>query len=747
MRNSRGFTLIELLVAVAILGIITGMSIPLIRNVQMNNDQKKYRSYGDTLISAAKLYRDSYEDDLFGKKKSGCSLVRYEKLREKGFLKDFPDSNISCNSSDTLVRIVKLDGKYGYSYQLYCGKRGGNGEAINPVFQASSFSKVVDKVSKKVEEDIDSDFDGFSDEYCNITSNIHISAEPEKDLSKKTKHNILLKISSTTGIYIGSYLEYAWIRADDKEGHTSIGVQSITNWNRWVLKLDSVDKQREKILSPEGKAITVTKTISTPTNADYYLLVIKGNQVRDLSGVEWEEEKSHYKAYGIYNVASKYTLNYDSQGGSDCSSKSILQERNGDEKWGDLCTPTRNGFHFVEWNTKSDGSGDKITKDSIAISDIKVYAIWKKNQVLIKLDTNEGVLAQEHGTHYTLDGSKILKYGEEIIHRIDYGSSLGSKGLLDCNQPSYLNLLKEGYVPKEGAEWILSDGSKTYSQTTVYDSQDFCNASKEDCTVTLKVNWTNLKPAIPTIFNPTNGNWVNYNFAISVSTTTSSEHLGYWYYSYDNSTFTRYDSSYGKSSYETSPFVSERNQKVYIRVCNKNATGPNDSERCSDSATTMIRIDKTPPRISLKTRNICSRRDGRVYTSPIIKVIDDLSGLKSFYNRRNDRGSRADDFCERANASDHFSCHLHGTDYNTNAVIRDYVNAMGDKNMFKNGDFSLETNCHSMLIEFEATNVCDFAGNCTSKITDENGGVYLDGRVQPNESSGLMSCEKWSQSH
>ena len=84
--NRRGFTLVELLVAVAILGIITGMSIPLIRNIREKNEQKKYNTYGDSLISASKLYRDSYEEDLFGHKNSGCALVSYSQLKEKNLI-------------------------------------------------------------------------------------------------------------------------------------------------------------------------------------------------------------------------------------------------------------------------------------------------------------------------------------------------------------------------------------------------------------------------------------------------------------------------------------------------------------------------------------------------------------------------------------------------------------------------------------------------------------------------------------
>jgi len=105
------------------------------------------------------------------------------------------------------------------------------------------------------------------------------------------------------------------------------------------------------------------------------------------------------------------------------------------------------------------------------------------------------------------------------------------------------------------------------------------------------------KPNRPYIKNPTNGNWTKNNFSLNVVTSTPSNQLGYWYYRYNYTGWNRYDASYGKSSYTTTPFSAERNEPVYIRVCNRFATGPNDESNCSASTSTTIRIDKTPPTI------------------------------------------------------------------------------------------------------------------------------------------------------
>ena len=59
IKKIKGFTLVELLVTVSILGLITAMSIPVIRNIIEANTIKKYTTYKDSVETSAKLYVDS----------------------------------------------------------------------------------------------------------------------------------------------------------------------------------------------------------------------------------------------------------------------------------------------------------------------------------------------------------------------------------------------------------------------------------------------------------------------------------------------------------------------------------------------------------------------------------------------------------------------------------------------------------------------------------------------------------------
>lgn len=96
--KKKGFTLVELLVTIVILGIITGLSIPLLRALSNNRTEKQYKTYLNSLVASAKLYNDSYSSDLFGNNENGCEFVTFQELFSHKLLKDIMISNISCNS-------------------------------------------------------------------------------------------------------------------------------------------------------------------------------------------------------------------------------------------------------------------------------------------------------------------------------------------------------------------------------------------------------------------------------------------------------------------------------------------------------------------------------------------------------------------------------------------------------------------------------------------------------------------------
>ena len=107
MKNNKGgFTLVELLVAVSIMGIITLIALPTVNMVIEKKNNGIYKKYGDTLISSAKLYADSYDVDLFGNHTSGCEVLTHDRLKEKNLIKEIQIKNSQCFTDETYV-IVK----------------------------------------------------------------------------------------------------------------------------------------------------------------------------------------------------------------------------------------------------------------------------------------------------------------------------------------------------------------------------------------------------------------------------------------------------------------------------------------------------------------------------------------------------------------------------------------------------------------------------------------------------------------
>lgn len=147
MKNKKGFTMVELLVTIVIMGVITGMSWPLVRRLQEQNAKSKYSTYGDALVSSAKVYIDSYEEDLFyydddlkildtttknSLKATGellpdgetqCAMISVTDLMNHSLIKDINMDEISCVSNYSFVIVKKKKNNYKYDFYLGCGKR------------------------------------------------------------------------------------------------------------------------------------------------------------------------------------------------------------------------------------------------------------------------------------------------------------------------------------------------------------------------------------------------------------------------------------------------------------------------------------------------------------------------------------------------------------------------------------------------------------------------------------------------
>ena len=296
--NRKGFTLVELLVAVAVLGIITGLAIPIIRNIGTQLTNKKYIEYMDSLVYASKLYTDSYSEDLFGHAGRGCSYVDYAELKRYRLAKDIDISGISCETDHTVVKVVKYREKYFYKAYIGCGS---NENGSNKV-QASIFRPEDEPVTK--ESLCDSD----------IGASMNIIFRPSKDTSgtkKQIKPRITIESYSGISYTNQPRIKYGYMEARDgfdPENFSDSDISFKDNYTDNVLfKIPTLDQQ-ERILAKsidEPLSFPSTNSLPAPGESGDYYLVLQINRLWDSDDIPWtpgKDKSANYVVSGPYRI-------------------------------------------------------------------------------------------------------------------------------------------------------------------------------------------------------------------------------------------------------------------------------------------------------------------------------------------------------------------------------------------------------------------------------------------------------------
>ena len=200
---------------------------------------------------------------------------------------------------------------------------------------------------------------------------------------------------------------------------------------------------------------------------------------------------------GVNWTKKTYPVCYDANGGS--GAPACQTKTHGTNLTLSSTKPTKTGYTFTGWNTEADGTGDVVQPGSTmtANRDRTFYAQWRINVVKINYHVNGGSIAttsNDNGTWTAVD-SLVHRNGSLFTTTVNYGTTPGKDILYNYNSSNYINITKDGYTAVSGSQWICHSGcttaNKTFNQAgTGYSASDFCDASNGDCTVVLKVNWT-----------------------------------------------------------------------------------------------------------------------------------------------------------------------------------------------------------------------------------------------------------------
>ena len=274
MKNKKGFTLTELLVAVVILGIVTGMSFPIIRRIRETKEKKQYEIYSDSIVHSSKLYVDSYDLDLFGYSNSGCTYITYEMLKERKLDKDIDKKDLSCYSDNTFVKVIKMKDKYKYVAFLGCGEKK-SGKITNK----KDITVVYPEADSPYEKDL---------LVCGGSTggNMEIVLNPENQPTYKHKVVVDTTIRSATGIKDSNDIRYIWTK--------NYNYKDPGGWGRVRFKVKSESEQENDILS--NKTITSTSKITSPPDANgTYYLVLRVDILQDIYGTLWKTDNAYIR--------------------------------------------------------------------------------------------------------------------------------------------------------------------------------------------------------------------------------------------------------------------------------------------------------------------------------------------------------------------------------------------------------------------------------------------------------------------
>lgn len=160
---------------------------------------------------------------------------------------------------------------------------------------------------------------------------------------------------------------------------------------------------------------------------------------------------------------TSYTVSYNTNGGSGATSSQT--------KWhGTTLTlsstkPTRTGYTFSKWNTKSDGSGTSYSSGASYTSNstVTLYAIWIENKLTVNYYSNYADYGTYKGEALNVSASTNIKvHSQDFLYDNSYSSALSN-----VQNADYLYLSRTGYTPT--GYW----GTSTSGGTLIDEDADY----------------------------------------------------------------------------------------------------------------------------------------------------------------------------------------------------------------------------------------------------------------------------------
>ena len=236
-----------------------------------------------------------------------------------------------------------------------------------------------------------------------------------------------------------------------------------------------------------GTALTLSSTKPTRTGYTFAWW----NTKSDGSGTTYNPGASYTSnaALTLYAVwaRKKYTVTY--YGNNGLGSPATQTKYHGETLTLSSTKPTRTGYTFVSWNTKSDGSGSTYNPGaSYALNaTLDLYAIWKLNTYTVTYDPNGGTLAG--------DKTQTKEYGKALkLTGTATRTNYAFKGWATSKNGSVAYASGANYTANASvtlyAVWELSYVKPKISSFSVTRCNSSGTATADGVYARVKFNWT-----------------------------------------------------------------------------------------------------------------------------------------------------------------------------------------------------------------------------------------------------------------
>lgn len=615
LRNSnKGFTLVELLAVVVIIGLLLGLSIAaVIHFIDKARDEQK-KSQEKTVAMAAQNYLQENRGQL-PKNIGETTTVSIQVLRNNNYLtediKDSKGNSCMANSYATVYKESKT--KYKYEGHLYCGDETGPAavEKMKPVvaisFEDSDGNAVTQTDSSVLQDVAEAKFkvvinggtradgskipiDGYSysiltkdgsgtdgalkEVYSSGTLNANHATEITIDRDNNLRDYINMATATTVAIkvtvrnvdggvndvvsFIGENGEQAQVVYHDSKKPECVTSQTVgePGVNDWI-----------NISSNQGRKITVVCKDGNGSGC-----------LRSTFTKSWSGEES---------VDNDYIRIYDNAGNyRDCSVRVNIDK----------------SYPVISLDAYVKATGNTSTGNSV-LTGTKTTA-----------NSTNGKVTIASNQYSKLVGGYMNKqnYPNGVIYKVTVRDNFKVKSWTwKVNKPEILSTTDSNY---QTVGDFADSNSGTCNGTEcsfniVFTKEGFrkgvltvTDIAGNQASYTIYANVNRKSPNAPTIINSStgtsSGDWVRDSVTLTLSSTSPMSAIADYYYSYnanatafgtaDRTQWVKLNGGTGKTSFTTEAWNAERNEPVYLIVCNV-------AGNCSGTSSTKIMIDKTAP--------------------------------------------------------------------------------------------------------------------------------------------------------